>query len=178
MLGLVWQFADEVVPLLWILPQVVEFFPGLAFVVADIAPLLGADGCVARQEVDDGRMLPRHVRILQQGCNVNAIQVGRHGKPTKPDQGGIETGQVDRPARPAACFGHPGNGHSEGHVGGALPQGVLGEMILFAKGVTMIGPEYDDRVVAVSALVERLHEEPDQGIGVGNASKVGLHTPA
>ena len=34
-------------------------------------------------------------------------------------------------------FGHPRNRHDEGHMAGALPQGVLGEMI-FAKGVTMI----------------------------------------
>ena len=57
---------------------------------------------------------------------------------------------------------------------GLFPKGELLDMVLLAEMKAMIGPNDDDRVPGMSALVQSLDQPTDRGIAEGTISRIGL----
>ena len=66
--------------------------------------------------------------------------------------------------------GYSGCHDDEWHVRRAFPQRVLGEVIFFAEVIAVIGPEDDDRIVAMLTVVECFQQLAHERISMSDAA--------
>ena len=150
----IFRIVGQVFPFIWILLVPVELLASVK--VADITPMLAAQGVVASPPCGDGGTFGRRRRILQlrhQARTVHIIgglQAGQFG------QCSVNIDQRNRlGARTALCgVFFPPVINDKGHTGSFLPQGKFLETAFFTQVKSMIGPHHHDSIICVGALLK------------------------
>ena len=86
-------------------------------------------------------------------------------------QGRIHVDQTGRCVGGFA-FGNARAGPYEWDLGSSFPQDVFRPVPFFAKVVTMVAPEDDNRVIGVWTIVKRRQDTADLRVGVGDGCEV------
>ena len=142
--------------------------------VAGVAPVLVAHRMVHVPVGRDGHPVPFGLRVLEQGDNAPAFDVGGNIDPRELAEGRVDAQEIDRARTDRVGLGQPGHIPDQGGPSGFLPEGELAPALLFPEVPAMIPPQDDDGVVLVRALLEGIEQATDANVNEGDGREVGL----
>ncbi len=164
--------SGEVVPLVGIIRDVVEFF--IAVGVAEVAPVAGGEGVVAGVERRQHGAVGFQIGIREPGCERGAAEALFGRQAAEFDERGI---QIDEAHGLGARFATHGPGAAwwhddQGHARALSPGGPLAPVLLVAELPAVIAPEHDPGVFSERRGIELLDEATDLTIHEGDAGEV------
>ena len=162
----------EVGPLVGVLLHVVEFLAAVG--IADVAPVVGADGVIALIVGGDGGPLAGCAGILELGHEAVAFEVGARGHLGEREQRGKNVEQLHRAVAHLPSF-DAWPRKDERHLRAAFPEGVFASDELFAEMPAVVAPEDDDGVVQATGGFELAHEASHLAVHETHAGEVGAH---
>lgn len=167
------SIVGHIVPFVWIVFVVVEFFGSVG--PADVTPAGSAQGVVVGAVGGESGAGPSGVGIFEEGAEAAAVEgVSGRVDATEVYEGWVEVEEGDAAVGSTTGCGHFGDVDDEGDACGIVPEAPFFEVIAFADAPAVVGEEDDDGVVAVGAGVEGVENFADLGVDEGAGGEVAL----
>ena len=132
--------------------MIVELFAAVS--IADVAPVLTADRMIFIIPCGEYWSLSFGLGVVEQGFQVEAVELLLR-EVTEGREGWVDVDEADWTGIHLILFRHSWIGDEKRDTSGLFPKGLFTPMFLFPEMLSMIGPEDNDGIVGMWAIIER-----------------------